>query len=56
MDKVIVIAGPTGSGKTTIADYLYQKYGVIKVITHTTRPKRKMSNQESIITLKQTRH
>lgn len=45
MDKVIVIAGPTGSGKTTIADYLYQKYGVIKVITHTTRPKRR--NEQS---------
>jgi guanylate kinase len=45
MDKVIVIAGPTGSGKTTVADYLYHEYGVTKVITHTTRPKRENEKQ-----------
>jgi guanylate kinase len=45
MDKIIVIAGPTGSGKTTVADYLKQQYGVTQVITHTTRPKRENEQQ-----------
>lgn len=45
MNKIIVIAGPTGSGKTTVADYLNQRYGVVKVITHTTRPQRTNEKQ-----------
>ncbi|WP_251545630.1 guanylate kinase [Limosilactobacillus caecicola] len=38
--KVFVITGATGSGKTTVARYLQQKYHLCKVITHTTRPPR----------------
>lgn len=38
--KVFVITGATGSGKTTVARYLKNKYDMSKVITHTTRPPR----------------
>lgn len=38
--KLIIIVGPTGSGKTTIGQYLKQTYHIQPVITHTTRPKR----------------
>jgi guanylate kinase len=35
---MIILTGPSASGKTEIAKILLQKYGIIKVITHTTRP------------------
>ena len=41
MNKIIVIIGPTGAGKTTTAEYLKNKFQVEQIITHTTRPKRK---------------
>ncbi|MDR2660484.1 MAG: guanylate kinase [Lactobacillaceae bacterium] len=37
---VIVITGASGAGKTTVASYITETYGLPKVITHTTRPKR----------------
>lgn len=40
MKKIILIAGPSGAGKTSISNYLRQKYNIPRVITHTTRPKR----------------
>lgn len=40
MKKIIIIAGPSGAGKTTISDYLSEKYGIPRVLTHTTRPMR----------------
>ncbi|UQS85688.1 AAA family ATPase [Apilactobacillus apisilvae] len=40
-NKLIVITGATGSGKTTIRDYLVNHYHVAKVVTHTTRAPRK---------------
>ncbi len=39
-NRVFVITGAAGSGKTTIRDYLHEKYGMPRVITHTTRPPR----------------
>ncbi|AMV60938.1 Guanylate kinase [Pediococcus damnosus] len=41
MNKIIVITGATGTGKTTVSDYLKTYYRIPKVITHTTRPARK---------------
>lgn len=38
--KLIVITGPAGSGKTSIRDYVIEKYNAGKVITHTTRKPR----------------
>jgi guanylate kinase len=35
---MIILTGPSASGKTEIAKILYQKYGVKMVVTHTTRP------------------
>lgn len=39
--KVFVITGAAGSGKTTVSNYLTRQYGMPKVITHTTRTPRK---------------
>ncbi len=35
--KVFVITGAAGTGKTTVANYLREKYDMAKVVTHTTR-------------------
>lgn len=40
MKRIILIAGPSGAGKSTISEYLTKDYGIKRVITHTTRPKR----------------
>lgn len=40
MKKIIIIAGPSGVGKTTISNYLQEKYNIPRVVTHTTRPMR----------------
>ena len=37
---MIVITGPSASGKTATCYYLQENYGIKKVITHTTRPMR----------------
>lgn len=37
---VFVITGAAGSGKTTVANFLQEKYGMHRVITHTTRAPR----------------
>jgi len=39
-NKVFVITGPTGSGKTTVSQYLKEHYNMPQVITHTTRSPR----------------
>ncbi|WP_061992818.1 guanylate kinase [Fructobacillus ficulneus] len=39
-NKVIVLTGPAGAGKTSIASYLKDRWQVPQVITHTTRAKR----------------
>ncbi|VDG17837.1 guanylate kinase [Lactiplantibacillus mudanjiangensis] len=38
--RVLVVTGPTGSGKTTVCRYLLEKYQIPQVITHTTRAPR----------------
>ncbi|KRK81107.1 guanylate kinase [Companilactobacillus nodensis] len=38
--KIIVITGASGTGKTTISQYLKQKYNIPPVLTHTTRAPR----------------
>ena len=38
--KVFVLTGNTGTGKTTVANYLHDFYEMPKVVTHTTRPPR----------------
>lgn len=40
MSKLILIAGPSGAGKTTISTYLMEKFHIPRVLTHTTRPMR----------------
>lgn len=40
MKKIILIAGSSGAGKTTISNYLQKEYNIPRVITHTTRPMR----------------
>ena len=41
LQRIIIIAGPSGVGKTTISKYLTEKYNIPRVVTHTTRPIRK---------------
>ncbi|MBC6369945.1 guanylate kinase [Lactobacillus kullabergensis] len=38
MQKLILIAGPSGAGKTTVSEYLANKFDIPRVLTHTTRP------------------
>ncbi|WP_419154514.1 guanylate kinase [Weissella bombi] len=38
--KIFVLTGNTGTGKTTVANYLNEFYEIPQVITHTTRPPR----------------
>jgi guanylate kinase len=40
LHKIIIIAGPSGAGKTTVSHYLTKQYKIPRVITHTTRPMR----------------
>lgn len=37
---MIVLTGPSASGKTEVAKLLFSQYGIKKVVTHTTRAKR----------------
>ena len=37
---MIVLAGASASGKTEVAKLLAKKYGIVKIITTTTREKR----------------
>lgn len=39
-NKLFIITGASGTGKTTISNYLRDNYGIQRVITHTTRPPR----------------
>lgn len=39
-NNFILLVGKSGSGKTTIAQELYKRYGLSQVISYTTRPKR----------------
>lgn len=41
MIKILIIAGKTTSGKTSIVNDLVSKYGMKQIITYTTRPIRK---------------
>ncbi|MCR5348161.1 MAG: AAA family ATPase [Bacilli bacterium] len=38
---MVLLVGASASGKTEIAKYLFSRYGMVKAITHTTRPMRK---------------
>lgn len=40
MKKLIILCGPSGTGKTTIQEYLMKHYNIPKVLTHTTREMR----------------
>ncbi|KRL05663.1 guanylate kinase [Liquorilactobacillus oeni] len=41
MRKLLVLCGGSGAGKTTIQHYLEKKYSFSRVLTHTTRRKRR---------------
>ena len=40
MQRLLNLTGPTGAGKTAIAEYLEKEYGFAKIISCTTRPRR----------------
>lgn len=46
-EKLILIVGRTGTGKSVIADYLAERLGVKQVKSYTTRPPRKGENIKS---------
>lgn len=37
MERMILLCGPSASGKTEVAKLLREKYGIVKAITHTSR-------------------
>lgn len=41
MKKLIILCGASGTGKTTIQNYLFEQYEIPRVLTHTTRAKRR---------------
>lgn len=43
---MIILTGPSASGKTDTCKYLQSHYGIRKVITHTTRPMRVNEKQD----------
>lgn len=45
MKKLICIVGETARGKDTLADILNKEYGYRKVVSYTTRPKRKIETE-----------
>lgn len=47
LQKLILIAGPSGAGKTTISEYLTKKFNIPRVLTHTTRPIRQGESPDS---------
>lgn len=40
MERMILLCGPSASGKTEVAKLLREKYGIVKAITHTSRTPR----------------
>ncbi len=50
--KVFVLTGNTGTGKTTVANYLNEFFEMPKVITHTTRAPREGEVDQLITILK----
>lgn len=40
MNNIILLAGKSGAGKSSVADYLYRECGLKQVLSYTTRPKR----------------
>ena len=44
---IVVLTGPSDSGKTTLAEYLVQKFGFIKPTTYTTRKPRSEETKSS---------
>ena len=40
LKTIICIVGKTGTGKDTIAKFLYEEYGIESICSYTTRPKR----------------
>lgn len=50
---IVLLVGRSGSGKDTLADYMVEQYGWTKVISYTTRPKRKNEDGTHIFLTKE---
>ena len=48
MNGIILLAGKSGSGKSSVVEYLYKKYGLREVLSYTTRPKRSKNDNTHI--------
>lgn len=40
MNKLVIITGPSGAGKTSVAEVIMHKFPLVRAVTSTTRPKR----------------
>ena len=43
---IVLLMGPSGAGKDTLADYLVKEYGYQRLVSRTTRPSREGEEQE----------
>lgn len=48
MIPLILLAGKSGAGKSTVAEYLHKKYGYTQVLSYTTREKRGESDNTHV--------
>ena len=53
MDKLLILCGPSGTGKTSIMDELHRRYGLREAASITDRPRRYLGELGHVFLSKQ---